>query len=212
MSQEYDFYPMKPKSILRSSQYEVVPTSHSTYAVWQDCLRDAPLPASPSNMAERVRVVWAEFRQGELKGYQYPLFRGITIAGTPCHNWSVHLHQTVWTNQMYYAQRAFREQRITEAPRFDWFWFAQTHASVGLLSWYPPLVPAWLIQYGYTQQQYLADLEQCWDCVHADYAIPWEDSRFGQDPASLARVRMIGRVAREEIDHTAHHSHTYYLR
>ena len=76
-------------------------------------------------------------------------------------------------------------------------------------TYFPPTCPEWLFAYQYTQQQYLQDLSQVWDNIRDDYYKPWTITRIGTDSPAVARLKLLGREARQEIDHVARQNNRY---
>lgn len=77
---------------------------------------------------------------------------------------------------------------------------------------YPPLCPDWLFAYGVSQENYLYALEEFWQDVDNAYYRPWSSLRFGEDSPEVARIKMLGDVARGEIDEVARQTGLYVQR
>lgn len=138
---------------------------------------------------------------------QYSLLRGMAVLGVSVQDWNAIFRD------LYNGSAPFQNTingSSVGRPSLTWTYFATQLAQRGpKLVHYPPVYPAWLVPYGYSQQQYLQDLSSFWRNIHDHYYHPWPGTILHEDSPEIARIKKIGEEARREIDQVARHSSQY---
>ena len=191
MYHSYSFYAMKPKANMFRSSY-VSSTSSYTYEDWKRRFEGYSADA------------WRKLEERFAEDFQFALLRGMAVIGIDCSDWDSLFGDIYRESAPFQGLSKLYVQGQLQA---DWRYFAKKIALETYKSnHYPPLCPEWLFGYGYTQRQYLSDLEVYWDGIPDDYYKPWASTRIGQDSPEVARLKKIGQEARREIDDVARHS------
>jgi len=141
---------------------------------------------------------WPAFCQQFAENYQLGLLRALTVMG---------ILPSCWNDVFVSVQCGFSPFENLAKDYFlnalgdpYYYFLGKLNGSTTLLNSLPSSCPEWLFPYRYSQREYLRDLAQVWENVHEDYYIPWATTRIGQDSPEIARLKKIGREAREEID------------
>jgi len=176
--------PMTPKAgwLPRYNLFPYV----STYENW-----DTPLDAESAPN-------WPDFCQQFAENFQLGLLRALTVMGILPSYWNdvfVAVQSGMWPFENL-AKGYF--QNTLGDPYY--YFLGRLNTDTTVISTLPAPCPEWLFPFRYSQRQYLGDLAYVWDNIQNWYYTPWETTRIGQDSPEVARLKKIGREAREEID------------
>jgi hypothetical protein len=190
---------MKPNTRMFKKPY----ASHATeevYSEWRDVFDGF------------TSYEWISLTNRFAEDFQFAILRALTIVGCPCSQWNVAIFRSILEQREPFED--VMQLYLRGVLDADWRYFADKMALdiFRPYTYFPSLFPEWLFPFGYTQQQYLADLGVYWDNIHDEYFRPWSFTRIGLDSPEIARLKNLGKQARSEIDQVARHSEQYLKR
>jgi hypothetical protein len=158
-------------------------TSTTDYRSWESALRHSS---------------WQQIMQTCADVVQLNFLRAITVSGIATYKWT----------DLFYKFNQGREgwgelKKIwftTQTVPRVWDFFELVVRESGYTTHYPAAYPEWLVPYGFTQPQYIEDLQKYWYRVADVYFELWPDTRYGLDTPEIAAIRRIGREAQQQIE------------
>ena len=153
---------------------------------------------------------WAAFCQQFAENFQLALLVALSVSGWLPHEWNP-IFMCILNGFSPYADLGKQFLLGQSQDPYQYFLEKLTNERAWC-PYLPPTCPEWLFRYQYTQQQYLLDLSQVWDNIPDAYYKPWAITRIGHDSPTVARLKLLSREAREEIDQVAWHGGLYIKR
>lgn len=150
---------------------------------------------------------WLRFRKRCREDYQRSLLRALAVTGTIPEDWN-RIFDSAADGKPPFQDLDRRAYKGEILDPFDYFMEKLGREGKWRVH-YPPLCPEWLLAYEYAQEDYLVDLEEYWENVDNSYYRPWSTRRIGEDSPEVARLKLLGTVAREEIDEVARQAGLY---
>lgn len=172
---------------------------------------------------------WQEVKMRYADIVQFNLLCGLTISGIECARWPTLIADFVSGKEEWsFVNRSWIEQQ--KLPDLHWFvrtivktivtdsayYVPLSRGDIELLDKHPTLIsfmytsacniykpvfyPEWLLDYGYTQTQYIQDLKRYWSDLLPEYYHPWPGTIIGVDTASIVTIEKLGAQARQEIE------------
>ncbi len=141
---------------------------------------------------------WQQIMQTCADVVQLNFLRAITVAGLAPYKWTDLFYKFNQDREGWGELKKiwFTTQKIPKV----WDFFELVVREPGYTTHYPATYPEWLVPYGFTQPQYIEDVQKYWYKVADVYFELWPDTRYGLDTPEVAAIRRIGREARLEIE------------
>lgn len=130
---------------------------------------------------------------------QRDLLRALAISGRPQHCWDA-VFQKLYNGTDYWGQvnRFWFESKAN--PNWQHLFALVVSDPDYQISYYPVFEPLWLVEYGYTQIQYIADLAQYWDDISDEYFRPWSSSTVGEGIVAYEQIQHISQETQQDIE------------